>query len=148
MPCEGASAARRAAAFRAAVEQLRVNASRSLNPAAAVPPPATTQACTQTTQGYVASYYVGPWSGCSAACGGGTQTRTVYPNSWKAVAPSVGWPGDSQSCNTQPCRLSCYDYPDTYPTKSECYGSGWRVCEVRYRDDGAGGLLFCWKGFP
>jgi hypothetical protein len=61
--------------------------------------------------------------------------------------PSAAWPGDTQSCNTQPCRLTCYDYPTTYPTKSECYGAGWQVCEVRYRDDGAGGLLTCWKGF-
>jgi len=48
---------------------------------------------------------------------------------------------------TQPCTLTCYDYPTTYPTKSECYGAGWQVCEVRYRDDGAGGLLTCGKGF-
>jgi hypothetical protein len=99
------------------------------------------------TYGYVAAYAVGGWSGCSASCGGGWQYRSVTPSAWKATSPDVARPSDGQPCNTHPCQLTCYDYPTCYPTKSECYGSGWKVCEVRYRDDGVGGLLTCWKGF-
>jgi len=98
------------------------------------------------TTGYVASWYVGPWSGCSASCGGGWQTRQVYANAWKAASPDAARPADTQGCNSNPCRLSCYDY-GLYPTWGECYADGWAYCDTRYHDDGIGGLLTCRHGY-
>jgi hypothetical protein len=98
------------------------------------------------TTGYVASWSVGSWSGCSASCGGGWQTRTVYANGWKATAPDAGMPSSGQGCNDSPCRLTCGDY-GLYSTWGECYGDGWPYCDTRYRDDGIGGLLTCRHGY-
>lgn len=100
----------------------------------------------QYATGYVAGYTVGPWSACSADCGPGTMTRTVVPNAWDDTAPNETVPASTATCNLEPCLMSCEDY-DMYATKSACFGDGWRVCERRYRDDGAGGVLTCWKGF-
>lgn len=110
-------------------------------------PPETARACTQTTQGYAAAYTTGAWSKCSKSCGGGTQTRAVTVSAWKATSPAAPAPPKSQACNAQPCALTCYDYPDTYPTRPLCLAAEWPVCERRFRDDGLGGMLTCWKGF-
>src|SRR6185295_7582507 len=82
------------------------------------------------TTGYVAGWNVGSWSGCSASFGTGWQTRSVTVSGWKPVAPDAARPGDNQTCNTQPCRLSCYDY-GLYPTWPECYAE-WPYCDTRY----------------
>ena len=117
----------------------------TVEPGEIVPPPASSQACTEVVPGYVANYAVGAWDGCSASCGGGEQHRTVTPSTWKAVPPHAGRPADAQSCNTDPCPQTCGDH-GLYESRQDCEGS-WRVCEIRYRDDGIGGLLRCWKGF-
>jgi Spondin-like TSP1 domain len=64
--------------------------------------PCNTQACPVDCQ---VSGWSG-WSGCSASCGGGTQTQTrsvtVNPANGGAACPVLS---QSQSCNTQPCTL-------------------------------------------
>jgi len=64
-----------------------------------------------------------------------------------STGPNVARPEDTQWCNLHACALTRYDYTNMYPTRSECLSNGWSVCETRYRDDGAGGTLTCWKGF-
>ena len=54
------------------------------------------------------SWYAGNWSDCSAECGGGTQTRTVYCKRNDNVQVDDAFcsgtkPISSQSCNTQSC---------------------------------------------
>jgi hypothetical protein len=50
----------------------------------------------------------GPWSGCSASCGGGTQTRwrsiTTHSANNGAACPALS---ESQSCNTHGCPVNC-----------------------------------------
>lgn len=65
--------------------------------------PASSQSCTETTQGYVATYSVGDWSECSATCGGGYQARSVAPSSYRATAPNASAPDSVQSCTGQSC---------------------------------------------
>ncbi len=112
-----------------------------------VTPPEAERACTQRSQGYASAYTTGAWSACSKSCGGGRQTRSVTPTAWKETAPAATPPPGSRACNTEPCALTCYSYPDTYPTLRECRDHGWPVCERRFRDDGRGGMLTCYKGF-
>ena len=62
---------------------------------------------------------VGEWGGCSASCGGGTQTRTVQCKRTGGVACSDDFctragltvPARSQACNTQGCTTCGYSYP-------------------------------------
>lgn len=119
----------------------------TLEKALAVASPASNRACTETAPGFVADFFVGPWGRCSKSCGGGTRHRTVYPNAWKSTPPEATAPTSSQSCNTQACALTCYDYPNTFPSRQECLAAGFGVCERRFRSDGIGGTLTCWKGF-
>ena len=54
------------------------------------------------------SWYTGDWSYCSAECGGGTQTRTVYCKRSDNVQVDDSFcsgtkPSSQQSCNTQEC---------------------------------------------
>ncbi|MGH6691219.1 MAG: thrombospondin type-1 domain-containing protein, partial [Gammaproteobacteria bacterium] len=103
--------------------------------------------CTETVPGFAAGYFVGPWGACSESCGGGVRRRTVYPNLWSPTPPDASRPSESQACNTQRCALTCYDYPSTFPRKAECHAAGFAVCERRFRSDGLGGTLTCYKGF-
>ncbi len=119
----------------------------TLDPNQATELPPLTQPCVDTTKGYIAGYAIGPWGPCSEPCGTGIKHRTVYPNAWKPTPPSAEAPQSTKSCNQNPCAYTCYDYTNMYPRKSECKADGWRVCERRYRPDGVGGTLKCWKGF-
>jgi len=120
---------------------------QTLDPDKAAPQPPSTQPCTETSTGFVASWSVGTWGACSVACGGGVQYRTVSPATFTPTAPGTDQPPTIQSCNTQACGLTCYNYTNMYPSKAECLSKGWSVCEVRYRGDGLGGTITCWKGF-
>jgi hypothetical protein len=120
---------------------------QTLDPLQAAPQPPSSQPCIESAAGYVASWSVGPWSACSVACGGGIQMRSVTPASFTATPPGVDQPPSIQSCNTQACGLTCANYTNMYPTKQQCYAAGWAVCELRYRGDGLGGTIRCWKGF-
>jgi hypothetical protein len=113
---------------------------------AAVSAPSSTQSCTQYSQGYINGYYTGDWGACSETCGGGLKYRTVYPNAWKSDSPNADAPPSSAMCNTQSCPLTCDSY-GLYSSQGDCRGDGWPTCEIRYRDDQAGGTLTCWKGF-
>lgn len=73
------------------------------NAAQAQPAPGVSLSCTETTQGYIATYAVGGWSQCSATCGGGYQTRSVAPSSYMATAPSASAPDAVQSCTGESC---------------------------------------------
>lgn len=60
------------------------------------------------------SWYTGNWSSCSAECGGGTQTRTVYCKRNDNVQVDDAFcsgtkPSTQQSCNTQSCEECAYD---------------------------------------
>ncbi len=50
----------------------------------------------------------GPWSECSATCGGGTRTRTrtVLVQAQNGGAP-CGALSETEACNTQPCPIDC-----------------------------------------
>lgn len=58
-------------------------------------------------------WLVGGWGSCSASCGGGTQTRTIYCPTGKVCYGTV--PSSTQSCNTQ----ACWD-----PNRGDNGGSG------------------------
>lgn len=67
---------------------------------------------------------VGPWSAwsaCSAQCGGGTQTRsrpiTTQPQHGGAQCPALQ---ESQSCNTQTCRVDCAFTTTFGPCNASC----------------------------
>ncbi|MEK6950574.1 MAG: hypothetical protein AABX13_02520 [Nanoarchaeota archaeon] len=48
------------------------------------------------------------WNGCSAACGGGTQTRSAVKASGSTCTGEGGKPADeTQACNTQDCEAVC-----------------------------------------
>ena len=119
----------------------------TLDSASASSPPTSSRPCTESAPGFVAGYSVGPWGACSKSCGGGTRRRSVSPNLWTAIPPDASRPAESQACNTKPCALTCYDYPDTFPRRVECHAAGFSVCERRFRSDGLGGTLTCYKGF-
>ena len=60
------------------------------------------------------SWYIGNWSDCSAECGGGIQTRTVYCKRNDNVQVDDNFcsgtkPATQQSCNTQSCSDCRYD---------------------------------------
>jgi FtsP/CotA-like multicopper oxidase with cupredoxin domain len=71
------------------------------------PMPATTQICnSEPCCEY--DWFTGPWSECSAECGGGTQTRVVECQDCNGLAVSGAlctgtMPISSQACNTEPC---------------------------------------------
>lgn len=89
----------------------------------------------------------GDWWTCSASCGGGTQSRSVYCRRVEDLSTvsdvfcnSGTKPASTQTCNTTKCRSTCthgYDasgfrWPDTATgTWEECYdlceslGSAW-----------------------
>jgi hypothetical protein len=108
---------------------------------------AATTSATASVPIFVASYSTGEWGECSATCGGGTQLRDVSPSILTTNPPGVDTPPAVRACNTQRCALTCSDYTNMYPRKFRCYEAGWRVCERRYRPDGIGGTIKCWKGF-
>ncbi|MFH4974442.1 hypothetical protein AB6A40_001151 [Gnathostoma spinigerum] len=54
------------------------------------------------------TYYTGPWSECTAQCGGGTQSRMIVCLNYDKI-PVPEWcdesdkPAEEQTCNTDPC---------------------------------------------
>ena len=69
------------------------------------------------------SWYTGNWSNCSAECGGGTQTRTVYCKRNDNVQVDDNFcsgtkPISSQSCNTQSCVDCQYIMDGSIPKKA------------------------------
>ncbi|PZO79293.1 MAG: hypothetical protein DI626_11630 [Micavibrio aeruginosavorus] len=69
--------------------------------------PATSEAC-NTSSCYTYSWYTGSYGSCSASCGGGTRSRTVYcqRSDGSSVSDSYcsgGKPSTSGSCNTHSC---------------------------------------------
>ncbi len=52
--------------------------------------------------------YYGSWGSCSASCGGGTKTRTIYYKDTHFTSQSCGYSSESDSCNTSSCSYSCY----------------------------------------
>lgn len=76
--------------------------------------PASTQPCnTSSSCTSAATWNVGPWSTCSQACGGGTQTRTVECRDTTGVKPDStcmdAKPATQQNCNTQICACTPTD---------------------------------------
>lgn len=75
--------------------------------------PASTQACN--TQGCTGNptWNVGHWGSCSAACGGGMQTRTVECRDTSGVKPDSACtdakPATEQACNGQACACTPTD---------------------------------------
>jgi hypothetical protein len=122
-------------------------ATLTLDPAQAVTQPPATEHCIQTAQSYATAYTTGPWSACSAPCGGGERTRTVTENAWDDTPPPATPPASVEECNPQQCPFTCAYYTQ-YITQNQCYAAGWAVCEIRHPPDGLGGSLTCWKGFP
>ena len=71
--------------------------------------------CSKTTKGYTAG-----WSGCTAKCGGGTQTRAyAYKDNYTGKTCSTG--NDTQKCNTMDC-CSSVRYVDGSSCSASCGG--------------------------
>jgi hypothetical protein len=70
----------------------------TVNPALQVPPPTTQQSCTETAQGYSASYtatYASSWTCVAAGANGCSKPRQSYaPATFKATAPDAAVPAD------------------------------------------------------
>lgn len=63
--------------------------------------------------GYSYNWQTSGWSGCSASCGGGTQTRSVWCQRSDGQTVSGSYcagatPASSQACNTQVCKTVTY----------------------------------------
>nr|XP_006823538.1 PREDICTED: A disintegrin and metalloproteinase with thrombospondin motifs 20-like [Saccoglossus kowalevskii] len=103
--------------------------------------PATQQACPGLNPCPTYVYQSGNWAGCSASCGGGTQTRTVTcidSTSGTAVIESFcagqTKPSTVGSCNTQACDGSTVLYRWSVSQWSECSttcGDGQQTRETR-----------------
>lgn len=50
---------------------------------------------------------LGSWSACSLACGGGTQTYSIFTRPRNGGAACPYSQGQTQACNTQPCPVNC-----------------------------------------
>ena len=71
--------------------------------------------CSKTTKSYTAG-----WSGCTAKCGGGTQTRAyAYKDNYTGKTCSTG--NDTQKCNTMDC-CSSVRYVDGSSCSASCGG--------------------------
>ncbi len=71
--------------------------------------------CSKTTKNYTAG-----WTGCTAKCGGGTQTRAyAYKDNYTSKTCSTG--NDTQKCNTMDCCSSIY-YKDGSSCSASCGG--------------------------
>ena len=78
-----------------------------------------TQACSS------GSWSTSSWSGCSASCGGGTQTRSVWCSYDNCTG---GRPSSSRSCNTQSCCDSRAGQSCTTSGPSTELNGYWRDC--------------------
>lgn len=66
--------------------------------------PATSQSCNTQDCATSGPWTAGNWSGCSATCGGGTQTRSVSCNYDSCTGSR---PASTQNCNTHACPPVC-----------------------------------------
>jgi len=80
-----------------------------------------TQGCKVNCNGYWSG-----WSGCSKTCGGGTRSRTwtttTQPKNGGTACPSPST--QSQSCNTQGCKVNCNGYWTGWSSCSKKCGGG------------------------
>ena len=89
-------------------------------------------------------WYMGNWSGCSATCGGGVQTRQVtcvrehagesnHGSDWMDVADTfctrsgLAKPATSQGCNTQPCTECRYTVTTGADNYGTCYDTSIKI---------------------
>ena len=78
----------------------------------------------------------GDWDDCSAACGGGTQSRTrsrskTVPEACGGACPGSPTDTETQSCNTHDCPVECGDDPWTPDPRTVCSGQSFtqtRTC--------------------
>lgn len=84
-------------------------------------------------------WVAGGWGPCSAACGGGNQTRTIVCKDTKNVEKLASQctdvkPSEQQACNTDLC--PAYNWtvcPQYYPCTAQCNG-GTGMLGLQYRD--------------
>jgi hypothetical protein len=66
-------------------------------------PSSPAEKCTEWATGYVTTFATGPWSDCTARCGGGVKLRLVNATSWSTWDVNAAIPTNRETCNVQAC---------------------------------------------